>query len=68
MTKDLDFRDARLLRGLPRRLLLVRTGNITNVELFALVSTHLDEIAAALEGNAFVELAAARLLVHEGGV
>ncbi|MGL4174999.1 MAG: DUF5615 family PIN-like protein [Dermatophilaceae bacterium] len=36
VTKDRDFRDAHLLSGSPRRLLVVATGNITNTALLAL--------------------------------
>ena len=30
VTKDADFRHSRIARGMPRRLLVVATGNITN--------------------------------------
>jgi predicted nuclease of predicted toxin-antitoxin system len=33
VTKDRDFRDGHLLGGTPQRLLVVATGNITNVAL-----------------------------------
>ena len=33
VTKDRDFRDSHLLRGTPRHLLVVTTGNITNDDL-----------------------------------
>ena len=39
VTKDRDFRDSHLLRGTPRHLLVVTTGNITNDNLLALFST-----------------------------
>jgi len=34
VTKDRDFRDSHLLRGVPRRLLIVTTGNISNNDLW----------------------------------
>ncbi len=35
VTKDRDFRDSHLLQNLPRRLLVVATGNIANDDLLA---------------------------------
>jgi predicted nuclease of predicted toxin-antitoxin system len=37
VTKDRDFRDGHLLRRSPRRLLIVSTGNITNVDFLGLL-------------------------------
>ena len=64
VTKDRDFRDGHLLRGSPRHLLVVSTGNITNSDLLALFATNLDEIERALAEARFVELASDRLIVH----
>jgi predicted nuclease of predicted toxin-antitoxin system len=47
VTKDSDFRASHLLRSKPRRLLIVATGNISNNDLLALFSEHLDAIVAA---------------------
>ena len=48
VTKDRDFRDNRLLISSPRRLLVVRTGNITNDALLKLFEVHLDAIVNTL--------------------
>lgn len=48
VTKDRDFRDSHLLRGTPRQLLIVTTGNITNDDLLALFAAHLDDVLEAL--------------------
>jgi len=65
VTKDRDFRDAHLLRGVPRRLLLVVTGNISNDDLMAAVDANLPEIVSALAEVQFVELSATSLVVHD---
>lgn len=65
VTKDSDFRDGHLLRSTPRRLLIVATGNISNDDLLALFSEHLDAIVAALHDAGFVELRPDQLVVHE---
>jgi predicted nuclease of predicted toxin-antitoxin system len=64
VTKDRDFRDSHLLRGTPRQLLIVTTGNITNDDLLALFATHLDDVVNALHEGPFVELGSDRLIVH----
>lgn len=64
VTKDRDFRDSHLLMNSPQRLLLVATGNITNVALLALFELHLGAIVDALGEAAFVELDRTSLIVH----
>jgi predicted nuclease of predicted toxin-antitoxin system len=66
VTKDRDFRDSHLLRGTPRRLLIVATGNIANDDLLALFERHLETIVSALEEVTFAELESDRLVVHGG--
>ena len=46
VTKDSDFRNARLVTGCPERLLLVKTGNLTRDELIDLVVANLLVIEA----------------------
>jgi predicted nuclease of predicted toxin-antitoxin system len=56
VTKDGDFRDGHRLRGSPRRLLIVTTGNIHNDELLRLVEANLDLVVSVLESARMVEL------------
>ena len=56
VTKDADFVDSILVRGLPPKLLFVTTGNIPNDELLALFRANLAAVIAALEVHAFVEI------------
>ena len=65
ISKDRDFRDSHLLRGSPRRLLVVATGNITNTELLVMFAQHLDAIVHALAAVTFVELRVGQLIVHD---
>ena len=48
VTKDADFVDSFVLRGRPKKLLLISTGNITNADLEALLRPNLDAIVAAV--------------------
>jgi predicted nuclease of predicted toxin-antitoxin system len=64
ITKDDDFVDTHLLAARPRRLLLVTTGNITNVDLEALVRANLATIEEAFETSDFVELSRTAVIVR----
>jgi len=68
VSKDRDFRDAHLLRGTPRRLLVVATGNISNDGLSALLEEYLPMIVAAFERVSMVELRGDALVVHGDNV
>ncbi len=56
VTKDADFVDAHLLHGAPVRLLLVSTGNITNLALEALFVPLIPAILRGFEVSRFIEL------------
>jgi predicted nuclease of predicted toxin-antitoxin system len=64
VTKDGDFRHSHLLTGRPGRLLVVRTGNITNARLLALFESNLQAVVDALDGASFVEISDTSLVVH----
>lgn len=66
VSKDRDFRDGHLLRGSPRQLLIVATGNISNNDLLALLAQHLETIVHALGEGRLVELRSDHLVVHDG--
>ena len=65
VTKDSDFVVSRTLRGRPRRLLVVATGNITNDALMRLFETNLATIVGALASPAQVELGSATLVIRD---
>ena len=64
VTKDRDFRDSHLLRRVPRRLLIVTTGNTSNTALLALFEEHGAAVVSALEEADFVELGPDVLVQH----
>jgi predicted nuclease of predicted toxin-antitoxin system len=65
ISKDADFVNSYLLRNKPYKLLLVSTGNISNVELEALFVAHFDDVAAAFKTHSFIELTRDSLILHE---
>lgn len=64
ITKDSDFVDSFVLNKVPRKLLLISTGNITNNMLLSLFEHNLTEIVQSLESNDFVELNQTSLVIH----
>jgi predicted nuclease of predicted toxin-antitoxin system len=64
VTKDSDFVTTFLLHGLPPKLLLVSTGNISNNELSQLIATNLTALVNALTNHNFVELSASAIVIH----
>ena len=64
VTKDNDFVASFLLRGVPPKLLLISTGNISNDALSKLLAANLVALGAALTKYDFVELSASTLTIH----
>ncbi len=64
ITKDYDFLESFLIIGKPPKLLLVKTGNISNKELLKLFEQQLTVIIDALNGNALIELHANKIIIH----
>lgn len=65
ITKDDDFVQSHLLSGRPQKLLLISTGNISNIALEKLILANLAALARALETSRFVELSNNAIVVHE---
>ncbi|MGZ4977012.1 MAG: DUF5615 family PIN-like protein [Methylobacter sp.] len=65
VTKDADFVNSFLLSGVPYKLLLVSTGNISNRELEDLFVKNLSAIVGALEIYEFVEITRTSLIEHK---
>ena len=64
VTKDGDFVDTLLLQQTPHRLLLISTGNVSNMELLKLIEDNHDSIVGALQHAVFVELGQRSLIIH----
>ncbi|EDN70828.1 protein conserved in bacteria [Beggiatoa sp. PS] len=63
--KDSDFVDSFLIQGQPYKLLLLATGNITNIELEKLFLNHFDKIASLFEAHRFIELNRTMIVIHQ---
>jgi len=64
ITKDEDFVQSHLLRGEPKKLLLISTGNIRNDSLLQIFEISLATVIEALEADSFIELTANDIIVH----
>lgn len=64
VTKDNDFVTAFMLKGVPPKLLLIATGNISNDQLSKLVAANLATLETALAKYDFVELSASAITIH----
>jgi len=64
VTKDNDFLESYLIHGEPQKLILVRTGNVSNAELKAIFDKHLDKIASLIEENSLIEITKSEIVIH----
>ena len=64
VTKDDDFVRSFLLSGEPSSLLLIATGNISNLELEKIMRANISRIETALATHHFIELQRDALVVH----
>jgi predicted nuclease of predicted toxin-antitoxin system len=64
ISKDDDFVQAFLINGEPS-LLLISTGNISNLELEVLIKSNLELISDAFLQSRFVELTFDSIVIHE---
>lgn len=64
VTKDADFVNSFHLRHQPYKLLLVSTGNISNAELEALLSTNIESISEGFGVFDFIEMNRNTVIFH----
>jgi predicted nuclease of predicted toxin-antitoxin system len=65
ITKDSDFLDSRIIQGIPSKLLLITTGNITNKELLDLFEKHFESSIQLFALHDLIELNNQQLTGHE---
>jgi len=64
ITKDNDFIVSYFLHGLPPKLLLVSTGNISNNQLSALFTEVLPSLEIYFDTYSFIELGQESIVIH----
>jgi len=64
VTKDLDFLDTYMLNKMPRKLLLVATGNISNKQLLELFKTNIFKIDELFKSNDMIQLTKFEIIIY----
>ena len=64
VTKDNDFLESFLIHGRPRKLILIRTGNIGNNELKNLFDKQLERISSLMMENSLIEITKTEIVIH----
>jgi predicted nuclease of predicted toxin-antitoxin system len=65
VTKDSDFLDSYYIKAIPKKLLLVSTGNIKNKDLLSLFDSNMEKIIELFNNHSFIEIDNNKLLGHE---
>jgi len=64
ITKDADFVESLLISNKPFKLLYVKTGNISNLQLQNIIANNLDDIVSSFVENRFVEISHDRITIR----
>ncbi len=64
ITKDDDFLQMHVIKNKPTKLLIVKTGNISNKELLFLFDQYLDQIVNYLQSYCLIEMYSTELIVQ----
>lgn len=64
ISKDNDFLESFLLMERPKKLIMINTGNIRNVELISIFENNIDIISKSIEENSLIEINRTELIVH----
>ncbi len=65
VTKDSDFLDSHIITGIPRRLLFLTTGNITNKILIGLFESNIDTIISLFRKINIIELSRDEIIANQ---
>ena len=65
ISKDADFLETFLLKKVPPRLLMVKTGNIPNIILLQIFELHLAYIIDALASTSLMEITKTEIIIHQ---
>lgn len=65
ITKDSDFLDSHVIQGVPAKLLLITTGNVTNKALLDLFDKHFEASIKLFDVYDLIELNSEQIIGHE---
>lgn len=64
ISKDGDFLESFLLAGVPEKLIIIKAGNIRNVDLLAIFENNIDKICSLLLNSSLIEINVTEIIVH----
>jgi len=64
VTKDSDFINSHLIIGVPTKLLIITTGNISNNSLYNLLAKNIEQITELFEEHNLLELNNIEIIAH----
>ena len=64
ITKDVDFLQSHLIKNEPKKLILVKTGNIPNSKLLEIFSEHILKIENILSQYSLIEIHRDEIIIH----
>lgn len=65
ISKDIDFLESFLIKSEPKKLVLIKTGNIPNSHLLEIFSKNLDLIIKMIKRSNLVEISKTDIAEHE---
>lgn len=65
ITKDNDFLESYIVNSLPPKLIIVKTGNIRNKELFNIFEKNIQTIIDLISKNNLLEISKTEIIEHE---
>lgn len=65
ISKDSDFFDDHILKGVPEKLLVIKTGNILNKDLIQIFEANIEKLEELFTQHNLIEINWQTLIVHE---
>jgi predicted nuclease of predicted toxin-antitoxin system len=65
ISKDMDFLESFMIKKEPRKLIIVRTGNITNKHLIKIFEENLETILKMIARSNLLEISRSEIAEHE---
>lgn len=65
ISKDADFLETYMVKGQPAKLIMIKTGNITNSHLMKIFKSNLDLLLRMIQRSNLVEMSKVELVEHD---
>lgn len=65
ITKDSDFLESFLIKSEPRKLIIIKTGHVSNKNLIKLIENNLDLLIQIISRSNLIEISSTEIAEHE---